>query len=114
MKLLIDANLSWRLVKLIQSDFPGSIHVEKSGLAIPAPDTEIWNYAKQNDFMIVSNDEDFLNLTLSRGFPPQIILLRFFNERTRNIAGALVKHHEEIELFSKQQEQGIFEIYNRN
>ena len=59
MKLLIDANLSWRLVKLISKSFPGSIHVSKTGLKIPAIDKQIWDWAKKNGYTIVTNDEDF-------------------------------------------------------
>ena len=64
MKLLLDANISWRLVKKLAGVFPNVLHVNDSGLPIPAKDEEIWNWALQNDFVIVTNDEDFLNFTL--------------------------------------------------
>jgi predicted nuclease of predicted toxin-antitoxin system len=45
-KLLLDANLSWRLVKLLQHDFPGTEHVDFCELNVPAKDREVWEYAR--------------------------------------------------------------------
>jgi predicted nuclease of predicted toxin-antitoxin system len=35
MKLLIDANISYRIIKLLNQAFPNSLHVSKTGLAQP-------------------------------------------------------------------------------
>jgi predicted nuclease of predicted toxin-antitoxin system len=40
MKLLIDSNLSWRLVKLLENDFPECLHVNRSGLIQPPSDRQ--------------------------------------------------------------------------
>jgi len=56
MKLLLDANLSWRLVATLQQHFTDCLHVDNIGLPIPATDQAIWNYAKENEFLIVTND----------------------------------------------------------
>ena len=86
MKILIDANISWRLVKLLNAAFSEILHVERTGLPIPADDIVIWDWAKQNDYIIVTNDEDFLNLSIQNGFPPKVILLRMGNQSTSSIA----------------------------
>ena len=52
MKLLFDQNLSHRLVKSFATEFPGSAHVRHVGLE-KAPDGPVWDYAKQNGFVIV-------------------------------------------------------------
>jgi predicted nuclease of predicted toxin-antitoxin system len=62
MKLLLDANVSWRLAARLKLHFTDCFHVDYVGLTVPAKDIEIWNYALANDCVIVSNDEDFLNL----------------------------------------------------
>ena len=79
MKLLLDANLSWRLTTVLSDHFGECIHVNKTELPIPAKDTEIWNYAAVNGYTIITQDSDFLNLFETRGFPPKIILLRVGN-----------------------------------
>ena len=41
MKLLLDANLSWRLSKLLSEFFEEVIHVDSTSLPAPAKDIEI-------------------------------------------------------------------------
>ena len=53
MKLLFDQNLSPRLVDFISDIFPNSTHTNKIGLG-KADDLEVWDYAHQNDYLIVS------------------------------------------------------------
>jgi predicted nuclease of predicted toxin-antitoxin system len=45
-KLLFDANLSRRIVPLLEDLFPGSSHITQVGLAGETPDATIWEYAK--------------------------------------------------------------------
>jgi predicted nuclease of predicted toxin-antitoxin system len=111
MKLLIDANISWRIIKKIVHFFPESTHVDKAGLSFPAKDIEIWNMALATQYIIVTNDEDFLNLSLSLGFPPKIILLRMGNQSTLAIAEAIIKHKNAIENFHNSNEHGVLELY---
>jgi len=111
MKILIDANLSWRLVKMLNDIFPNIIHVERTGLPIPAEDTRIWDWAGDNSYIIVTNDEDFVNLSIQRGFPPKVVLLRLGNQSTDNIARVLIKHATEIDYLDKEPTSGILEIY---
>jgi len=79
MKLLLDANLSWRLIPALSTHFDECVHVNKIDLPKPAKDIEIWNYAATNNYIIVTQDSDFLNLLETRGFPPKIILIRVGN-----------------------------------
>ena len=58
MKLLIDQNISYRILKQIEFDFPESKHVSQLGL-YNATDIEIWQFAKSNSFHIVTFDSDF-------------------------------------------------------
>lgn len=111
MKILIDANLSWRLVNLLNATFPEILHVERTGLPIPADDVHIWNWAKVNGYIIVTNDEDFLNYSIQKGFPPKVVLLHVGNQSTNNVAGILTKHAAEIALLCSDSNSGILEIY---
>lgn len=71
-RLLLDANLSWRIAAPLSNVFGFCVHVEKTGLPIPASDITIWNYATSQNLIIVTNDEDFLTLASIKGSPPKL------------------------------------------
>ena len=70
MKLLLDENLSPRLIACIDDLYPGSSHVKACGLG-SASDDEVWRYAIDNGFAIVSEDSDFSERSVLRGAPPK-------------------------------------------
>jgi len=111
MKLLLDANISWRLVKTLKIEFPDISHVSEFGFKHPATDKEIWDYAKKNNSCIVTNDEDFIFLMNRFGFPPKIILLRTGNQSTQYIARVLSSKKEYIMGFLSSEDYGLLEIY---
>ncbi len=110
MKLLLDANLSWRLVTALSSSFPEIKHVNEL-LPQPAKDIAIWNLALQEDYIIVTNDEDFLNLLLAKGFPPKIILLKSGNQNNLYLINLLIKNKIAIEKLYSSNDIGILELY---
>lgn len=65
MKLLLDENLSRRIVPFLQDHFPGSSHVVMGGLE-RAGDNTVWSDAEENGFVVVSNDSDFHEISLLR------------------------------------------------
>ena len=96
MKLLLDANLSWRLTAVLSEHFGECLHVNKTELPIPAKDTEIWNYAAANGYTIVTQDSDFLNLFETRGFPPKVIMLRVGNINRKTAENILLNARSSI------------------
>lgn len=111
MKLLLDANLSWKLNTVFVQHFKDCIHVNDLSIPQPAKDIEIWNYALDNGFVIVTNDEDFLNLSNVRGFPPKVILLKTGNQSTTFIIQLIISHKQELEDFYTSAEYGFLEIF---
>lgn len=111
MKILLDANLSWRLVKLLPGYCDEILHVEKTGIEAPASDFTIWEYAKKNGFIIATNDEDFLNLLMSKGYPPKVILFKTGNQSTKTIASLFKKYKEDIEELLHKHHLGVLEIF---
>lgn len=111
MKLLLDANISWRLTALLKNHFEDCIHIDHSSLATPASDNEIWNFASVNGLIIVTNDEDFLNLVNIKGFPPKVILLRTGNQTNSYLSDILIRHKEDIHQLCLSPEIGLLEIY---
>lgn len=82
MKLLFDQNLSFRLVKQLETSFPDSSHVRWLKMDTEG-DRLIWQDAKGNGFTIVTQDADFELLSPLYGFPPKVIWLRCGNTATR-------------------------------
>lgn len=98
MKLLLDQNMSFRLVKKISSAYEGVQQVRLLGLE-NASDIEIWRYAKKNDFAIVTFDADFSDFASVYGHRPKIIWLRTGNKTTQTIIELLLQKAEIINEF---------------
>ncbi|MEI7623767.1 MAG: DUF5615 family PIN-like protein [Actinomycetes bacterium] len=94
MKLLFDQNLSRFLVERVGSEFKGSLHVIQLGLD-QATDREIWDWAGEHGFTIVSKDSDFHDLAASSVPPPKAIWLRVGNLSTNRIEHLL---NENVDL----------------
>ena len=110
MKLLLDENISFRVLRSIIPVFPGSIHVSKEGSNVKE-DQEIFDFAKGNEFTILTFDEDFYDLQLLKGHPPKIIWLRFGNSNNLKIVNKLIENQPTIVSFLSNPEVGILEIY---
>lgn len=78
MKLLFDQNLSHRLPVLLKDIYPGSAHVRSIGLD-RASDEDIWAYARDQGFGIVTQDADFSERSRLFGSPPKVVWLRCGN-----------------------------------
>jgi len=111
MKLLLDANISWRLTVKLKSHFTDCFHVDHIGLTVPAYDMSIWNYALVNELVIVINDDDFLNFLNVKGFPPKVILLRTGNQSNQYIEMILIKHKSDIQTMYDSPNYGLLEIF---
>lgn len=98
MKLLFDQNLAHRLVKSLADLYPDSVHVQEVGLTT-ASDKEVWDYAQQNGFAIVSKDSDFQQMSVLHGSPPKVIWLRVGNCTIKIIEELLRKHSITIHTF---------------
>ena len=110
MKLLIDQNISRKIIPLISEKFPNSSQVYILGLQ-EASDIEIWDYAKKNDYSIVSKDSDFHELGLLYGIPPKIIWLQCGNVTNQFIAELILKNAEDIIEFLSDKNSLCLEIY---
>ncbi len=96
MKLLLDENLSRRLVPFLQTVYPGSTQVALEGLE-RANDRDIWRYAKDRDFVIVTKDADYYDLSLLLGAPPFVIWLQTGNTDKASVLACLIESQAEIQ-----------------
>jgi predicted nuclease of predicted toxin-antitoxin system len=105
-RLLLDANLSHRLIPLLLPHFPDSVHVKDIGLS-RADDGSIWEYARTNGLVIVSKDADFHQLAFVKGAPPKVIWIQRGNCPTDLIADLLIQNRLAIQSLI-QGEQNTF------
>jgi predicted nuclease of predicted toxin-antitoxin system len=110
-KLLLDANLSWRMIAVLKQHFDDCFHVDNISITVPAKDAEIWEYAKQNDLIIVPNDEDFVDFINIKGFPPKVVLLRTGNQNRLFIVNLLIQRKSDIKNLADSIEIGLLEIW---
>ncbi len=96
-------------VKRLKNKFPDLLHINQTGLGNPN-DIEIWQFAKRENFTIVSHDNDFDDLVLLYGFPPKVIKFKngnLSNEETINI---ILDNESIINDFISDTEIGLLEI----
>jgi len=110
MKLLFDENLSPKLVAKLADLFPDSNHVEHVGFG-SADDRSVWEYAQNNDFIIVTKDSDYNDLSVIHGFPPYVVWIRRGNCTTENIAEIIRQNAQGILDFTKSGKYGIMILY---
>lgn len=105
-RLLLDENLSERLVPLLTGVFGEVLHVRSVGLG-GASDAQIWHQARQSASTLVTKDEDFIRLSIELGWPPKVICLGIGNASNGRTAALLVANAETIQAFIDQQENGF-------
>ena len=111
MKLLLDQNLSFRLLEELKPVYPGSSQVRLLGLD-QADDITIWRYAKGNNYTIVTKDSDFHEFSLLHGDPPKVIWLKCGNKPNWYVLGLLINNQDRIQGFYNDQESTCLEIYS--
>lgn len=109
MKLLLDENLSHRLLPAIQSDFPDSVHVRDVGLQ-RAEDATIWAFAREHGYTIVSKDADLHQRSFVYGQPPKVVWLRVGNCTTEQVAATLRRHVDNLRAFAKDEESAFLVV----
>jgi predicted nuclease of predicted toxin-antitoxin system len=108
-RLLLDENLSERLLSLLIDLFPGSTHVRSLGRG-GASDTSVWEIARDGGFLLVTRDEDFVGTSVLRGAPPKVVWLNIGNARNAFIAALIHAHADDIERFLMHDEYTFLAI----
>jgi predicted nuclease of predicted toxin-antitoxin system len=110
MKLLLDANISWKLINSLSPVFGECTHVDLIGLAVPAKDIDIWNYALENGYIIITKDNDFLDLLELKGFPPKVVLIKTGNNGSKILTDLIIDTKPKIEDLENNN-YGLLEVY---
>ena len=92
---------------LLKNLFPDSIHVKTIALDT-AEDTELWDYACDNNYLILSKDVDFISMSKIRGYPPKVIWIGLGNCATKTVVDYLRARYADIHAFAESPDQGLF------
>jgi predicted nuclease of predicted toxin-antitoxin system len=82
-------------VQVLADVFPHSQHVARLGLD-RVQDHEVWEYARDHGYTLVSKDSDFHDLSVLYGAPPKVVWIRRGNCSTKQIELILRNKHENI------------------
>jgi predicted nuclease of predicted toxin-antitoxin system len=105
-KLLLDENLSRKLVVRLAELYPASAHVADFEL-LAHPDQEIRTFAQQEGFVIVSRDADFYELATTLGPPPKVVWLRHWTHPTKDAEFVLRRDAIRLTEFAADPDLGI-------
>ncbi len=110
MKLLFDQNLSFKLCTQLSDLFPDSKAVRQIGLA-QSDDRVVRQHAKDNGFILVSQDSDFASMAAHYGHPPKVIWLRCGNQPVDFVEALLRRHAKNIAEFDQNITAACLEIF---
>jgi predicted nuclease of predicted toxin-antitoxin system len=109
MKFLIDQNLPPRLAGVLADKFPGSRHVIHLRLD-RSSDHVIWRYAFENDFAIMTQDDDFQQLSMLKGAPPKVVFLQNAQGNAAQLAEFVALQVDGIHHFMCDREASLMVI----
>lgn len=110
MRLLLDENLSRRIIPVIVAAYPESSQIALLGME-SADDRQVWEYAKQEGYILVTQDSDFYDLSALHGHPPKVIWLKCGNQPRRRIVEILLSAQEDIQDFADNLNLSCLEVY---
>jgi predicted nuclease of predicted toxin-antitoxin system len=111
MKILVDQNISFRILPLLTNELPSFEHIKFNHLE-NSNDYDIFMYARQHHFdAIVTLDEDFNSLQLLHGIPPKIIWLRGNNVKTKHLSEVINQNVQCILSFLEDEDTDCLEIW---
>jgi predicted nuclease of predicted toxin-antitoxin system len=93
---LLDENLPSRL-----RCSPGLPLVPHSRAGTRPSDSEIWEFARRNELVIVSKDADFSDRIIAASPPPWVVHLRFGNMRRDDFHALLARIWPQVERLLK-------------
>ena len=111
MKLVLDENLSRRLLPFLEHDYPGSCQVVLLGME-SASDKEVWQKAKNDGYVLLTRDADFQELSLVWGQPPKVIRLKTPNQSRAATSKILLENKDVITESLMTNDMASVEIFS--
>lgn len=70
-------------------------------------DITIWRHAAEHEFILVSKDDDFRQLSLLHGAPPKVVLCAIGNSGNADVVALLVEHQATILSFISDAQESL-------
>lgn len=110
MKILIDMNLSPDWVAVLEAESIEAVHWSIVG-EITAPDEEIMQYARENDFVVFTHDLDFgAMLALTQATSPSVLQVRAQDILPKNIGQIVITI---LQKYTNELEQGALIVFDK-
>ena len=84
-------------------------HVDRVGLGGES-DNAVWQYAKENGYMLVSKDSDFYDKSVLFGYPPKVIWIRRGNCSNKTIELILRNKIATIQAFNDDEDASFLQL----
>jgi predicted nuclease of predicted toxin-antitoxin system len=110
MKLLLDENLSRRVIPAIADAYLESSQIALLGMESVA-DGGVWEYAKREGYILVTQDSDFHDLSALYGHPPKVIWLKCGNQPRRRVVEILLSIRDDVHAFANNPDLSCLEVY---
>jgi len=110
-KLLLDHNISHKLVARLADVFPDSTQTRLLNLG-RTNDPQLWLFAKTHGYVFVSKDKDVAELAILRGAPPKVVWLRMGNCTAGAIERKLRASIDEIIALAHDPYQVVLELFD--
>lgn len=91
-RFLIDANLPFDVPVWKTERFTHVLHINPEWT-----DEAIWQYAKEENLIIVTKDKDFIVKQFREGTPPKVIHIKFGNLKFNDFINRILQIWEEVE-----------------
>ncbi|NJO00592.1 MAG: DUF5615 family PIN-like protein [Bacteroidia bacterium] len=111
MKLLLDQNISYRIIKLLHEFYPEMSQIGRLGMA-QTDDAMVWQYARTHNYILVTFDAYFHERNLISGYPIKIIWLQCQDTSTNNVVRILKDNYAAIKSFYEDENHTCLEFYD--
>lgn len=109
MKILLDQNISYKAIKKLQSQYEEVVQIGRLGMA-QTDDAMVWQYARINNYVLVTIDPYFQERNILANHPTKIIWLKCENTSTKHVIKLLRDNHEKIMRFYESKEHSCLEL----
>ena len=73
-------------------------------------DSRIWQYAKEHDYLIVTKDKDFRDMSDALGFPPIVVLIVLRNGPAPEVVSLLQERFGDILELYQDESRAFLEL----
>lgn len=109
MKLLLDQNISYKLLKPLSKLYTDVVQISRLGMG-QTSDSMVWQYALTHDYAIVTFDAYFAERNALTGYPIKVIWLRCIDNSTENVLRLLTENNELIRNFNEDNNKNCLEL----